>query len=299
MSTLPSATFGINSTPTCTSVHSSSRNSSITGAAGSLTPLVGGEYLGYSSLNAALATGKLDTGATSRPLSSMEHAESWLPAPASPTTTPAIALTAVLNPGYEVRDNSVNSNPIASNSGISIEIKSPFLPERDQAGGMRVSIDQQSIHPFQMDPDQATPCADLDISAPQPQQQAQQMLRKKSSFAEKLRKVFVSKQGPTAGLQSRAQHSQEDIISLSSGDGYSSAIASSSFADQHRGSVSSSSSADTGLGQNSGLRRGSNHTITPLTSPEASPPGSPKLNAIAILPASAPSVNPYQRLELP
>ncbi|CAO3571505.1 unnamed protein product [Mortierella alpina] len=299
MSTLPSATFGINSTPTCTSVHSSSRNSSIAGAAGSLTPLVGRDCLGYSSLNAALVTGKLDTGATSRPLSSMEHAESWLPAPASPTTTPAIALTTVLNPGYEVRDNSINSIPIASNSGISIEIKSPFLPERDQAGGMRVSMDQQSIHPFQMDPDQATPCADLDISAPQPQQQAQQMLRKKSSFAEKLRKVFVSKQGPTSGLQSRTQHSQEDIISLSSGDGYASAMASTSFADQHRGSVSSSSSADTGLGQNSGLRRGSNQTITPLTSPEASPPSSPKLNAIAILPASAPSAVPYQRLELP
>ncbi|KAF9984649.1 hypothetical protein BGZ75_003779 [Mortierella antarctica] len=125
------------------------------------------------------------------------------------------------------------------------------------------------------------------------------MLRKKTSFAEKLRKVFVTKQGPTAGLHSRTQHSQEDIISLSSGDGYISATASTSFADQHRGSVSSSSSADTGLGQNSGLRRGSNQTITPLTSPEASPPGSPKLNAVAILPASVPSAGPYQRLELP
>ncbi|KAF9949042.1 hypothetical protein BGZ72_009092 [Mortierella alpina] len=301
MSTLPSAAFGVNPTPSSTSVHSGSRNSSITGAgaAGSLTPLVGRDYLGYGSLNAALATGKLNVGATSRPLSSMEHAESWLPASASPTSTPATALTAALNPGCEVRDNSINSIPIASNSGISIEIKSPFLPERDQVGGMRVSMDQQSIHPFQMDPDQAISCAELDISAPQPQQQAQQMLRKKTSFAEKLRKVFISKQGLTAGVHSRAQHSQEDIISLSSGDGYTSGIASTSFADQHRGSVSSSSSADTGLGQNSGLRRGSNQTITPLTSPEASPPGSPKLNAIAILPASAPSAVPYQRLELP
>lgn len=164
---------------------------------------------------------------------------------------------------------------------------------------MRVSMDQQSIHPFQMDPDQPTSCAELSISIPQPQQQAQPMLRKKTSFAEKLRKVFVSKQGPTASVQSRAQHSQEDIISLSSGDGYTSALASTSFADQHRGSVSSSSSADTGLGQNSGLRRGSNQTITPLTSPEASPPSSPKLNAVAILPASVPSAVPYQRLELP
>ncbi|KAF9936692.1 hypothetical protein BGZ67_002110 [Mortierella alpina] len=305
MSTLPAAAFGIHATPSCASLHSSSRNSSITGTgvAGSLTPLVGRDYLGYSSLNAALATGKLDAGTTSRPLSSMEYAESWLPAPASATGTPDTALTAVLNPGCEVKDNSIHSIPIASNSGISIEIKSPFLPERDQAGGMRVSMDQQSIHPFQMDPDQATSCAGLDLSAapppPQPQTPAQPMLRKKTSFAEKLRKVFVTKQGPTAGLHSRTQHSQEDIISLSSGDGYISATASTSFADQHRGSVSSSSSADTGLGQNSGFRRGSNQTITPLTSPEASPPGSPKLNAVAILPASVPSAAPYQRLELP
>ncbi|KAF9575867.1 hypothetical protein EC968_001250 [Mortierella alpina] len=300
MPTIPAAAFGSHPTPSCTSVHSNSRNSSITGAGvvGSLTPLVGRDYLGYSSLNAALATGKLDAGVTSRPLSSMEHAESWLPAPASPTST-AVALNAVSNPGYEVRDNSTNSIPIVSNSGISIEIKSPFLPERDQAGGMRVSMDQQSIHPFQMDPDQATSCAEPDLSAPQPQQQAQQMLRKKTSFAEKLRKVFVSKQGPSAGLQSRTQHSQEDIISLSSGDGYTSALASTSFADQHRGSVSSSSSADTGLGQSSGLRRGSNQTITPLTSPEASPPNSPKLNVLTVLPASVPSAVPYQRLELP
>ncbi|KAG0078273.1 bud neck involved protein [Linnemannia elongata] len=161
-------------------------------------------------------------------------------------------------------------------------------------------------------------------SAPQPhlQPQQQHVVRKKTSFAAKLRKVFNNSKAlpPTphdASISttnspiSQHQHemqTQEDIISLISGDdlvgGSSRAATGAGGAttqaeevalmdlqqQQHRGSVSSASSADTTvdvqhrLGNNAFLRRGSNQTETPSTSPEATPCGSPtdisNLNAV-------------------
>ncbi|KAF9140733.1 hypothetical protein BGX30_006080 [Mortierella sp. GBA39] len=277
------------------------------------------------------------------------------------------------------------------------------MPNSDQgtigsAGAGRVSFDQQSIHPFQLDPDLATTTEEvedeLDVemeeregegvtmltngddggqqqhpqwatmttttttpmtiantpvsmalattsssvdaltaeetggaslggnqglppipSAPQPRLQPQQqhVVRKKSSFAAKLRKVFNNSKAlpptpqdasapttnSTVSQHQQEMQMQEDIISLVSGDdlfgGSSRAATGAGGATtqaemvalmdqqqlQHRGSVSSASSVDTAVDvqhrlENSAFqRRGSNQTETPSTSPEATPCGSP------------------------
>ncbi|KAF8947375.1 bud neck involved protein [Haplosporangium gracile] len=158
-------------------------------------------------------------------------------------------------------------------------------------------------------------------SAPQPQQQQQQqVVRKKTSFAAKLRKVFNNSKAlpptpqdastPTANStvsqyqQEQQMQTQEDIIFLAAGDDLVGNRATSAGGvttraemvalmdqqQQHRGSVSSASSIDTTVdvhqrhGNSVFLRRGSHQTETPSTSPEASPCGSPtgmsSLNAI-------------------
>ncbi|KAG0293875.1 hypothetical protein BGZ96_002192 [Linnemannia gamsii] len=147
------------------------------------------------------------------------------------------------------------------------------------------------------------------------QHQQQHVIRKKTSFAAKLRKVFNNSKALPRTPQDAAsstvsqQYQQEDIISLVSGDdlfGSRHAAAAAGGAEgggvtthaqavalmdqqQHRGSVSSASSVDTidvhPHGNNTFLnRRDSNQTETPTTSPEATPCGSPTdmstLNAV-------------------
>ncbi|KAG0320561.1 bud neck involved protein [Linnemannia gamsii] len=138
---------------------------------------------------------------------------------------------------------------------------------------------------------------------PQPQQH---VVRKKTSFAAKLRKVFNNSKAlprtpqdtPAASSTVSQQYQQEDIISLLSSDdlfgirqvatsvggggGVSTHAEAMGLMDQqqHRGSVSSASSVDTidvHPHSNSPFlnRRGSNQTETPSTSPEATPCGSP------------------------
>ncbi|KAG0249591.1 hypothetical protein BG011_009111 [Mortierella polycephala] len=212
----------------------------------------------------------------------------------------------------------------------------PCMQQSDPTKGfetvVRTSMDQRAIHPLQMDPDQTTVPASptspttfashslfllpavLSLSdqtlAPQRdfrllsaeqemqqhQQEQQHVLRKKTSFAAKLRKVFVSKHGPpprdSFGMLASSQQTQEDIMSLTSGDDlrglgleYEETTTSTgalSLTDQHRGSVSSTSSADTGL-CDAEFRRGSAQTDTPLTSPESSPPLSPKSSTCPIM----------------
>ncbi|KAF9902665.1 bud neck involved protein [Linnemannia zychae] len=156
----------------------------------------------------------------------------------------------------------------------------------------------------------------------QQQLQPQQVIRKKTSFAAKLRKVFNNSKSlpPTpqdhtpahsshaasmtntavTSTVSQQEQTQEDIISLVSGDDlygsygtraatHADMVAFMDQQQQHRGSVSSASSADTDVQQhprhhlhhhvNSTFRRGSSQsqsqTDTPSTSPEATPCGSP------------------------
>ncbi|KAF9130498.1 bud neck involved protein [Mortierella sp. 14UC] len=169
----------------------------------------------------------------------------------------------------------------------------------------------------------------------QQQLRPQQVIRKKTSFAAKLRKVFNNSKSLPPNSQdhqhlisahsnhaasmtntavtstvSQQEQTQEDIISLTSGDDlygsgrpatHAEMVAFMDQQQQHRGSVSSASSADTDVQQqqqhphhrlhhhvNSTFRRRSSQsqtqTDTPSTSPEATPCGSPTgqstLNAI-------------------
>lgn len=135
----------------------------------------------------------------------------------------------------------------------------------------RLSSDQQSIHPLQVDSTSDSLTATDDCPSDQqflvPNQAfSEPIVRKKTSFASKLRKVFIAKQaattnsGPTASSKLPVPQQQARRDSTES---------SSMVVDQqHRGSVSSASST------NSAERRGSTQSqssITPSTSPEMSP----------------------------
>ncbi|KAF8926569.1 bud neck involved protein [Dissophora ornata] len=186
-----------------------------------------------------MASGIVGAESTPRPLSSMEYAESWLPA-----VTPATG--------------------------------SPIEPESAKVAVPRVSLDQESIHPFEMDPGHnGNSLSEAIQELPRHQQPP---LHKKTSFAARLRKVFV-KQGPSSSVET-----QEDIISLSSDDDNmaDNHQAGPSLPIQHRGSVSSTSSSDTALGHGE-IRRGSTQTVTPSTSPETSPLCSPTIASTSTL----------------
>ncbi|KAF9434460.1 bud neck involved protein [Entomortierella beljakovae] len=180
-----------------------------------------------------------------------------------------------------------------------------YTSNTDQAGCIkpfgRISTDQQSIHPFELDPDRDTdhtldrehsdkePLSASSTSEenPEREQQKQQglsqpsVIRKKTSLAAKIRNVFANKQGSSKSIET-----QEDIISLSSNEddrvnngGKSKSL---SQGDQHRGSVSSTSSAETAPGHNE-ARRDSNQIVTPITSPDNSPLCSPTIKSVPTL----------------
>ncbi|KAF9194202.1 bud neck involved protein [Haplosporangium sp. Z 767] len=175
----------------------------------------------------------------------------------------------------------------------------------------RISSDQQSVHPLQLDPEPRPSLAacslsptessstlmissastnepwqpassHLEFQQQQQQQQQHYTVRKKTSFASKLRRVF-NKPGGIASAKDHqlmtgnvdmSQQLQvlEDVISMTSRDEGSESFHPGPPMDQHRGSVSSSNSAETmSVGQ------GEVGVITPLTSPEMSPSGSPRL----------------------
>ncbi|CAO3573479.1 unnamed protein product [Mortierella alpina] len=124
------------------------------------------------------------------------------------------------------------------------------------------------------------------------QQASAQKLRKKSTLASKIRKVFnkpiVSASGQNLELADSDMLQQpqalEDIISMSPrDDGASSSMfgqdyVPSSLLKNQRGSVSSTSSADTTMS----AAPGEFAVITPSTSPEMSPAGSPKVRSLSL-----------------
>ncbi|KAG0023211.1 hypothetical protein BGZ82_010806 [Podila clonocystis] len=139
----------------------------------------------------------------------------------------------------------------------------------------RLSSDQQSIHPLQVDeaPTSST-SSSATLTVTESSSSDQQLLvsqafsepvvRKKTSFASKLRKVFIAKQATTTNSAApiapvkAPQQARRDSTESSS----------MVIDQQHRGSVSSASST------NSAERRGSTQSqssITPSTSPEMSP----------------------------
>ncbi|KAG0095268.1 bud neck involved protein [Podila epicladia] len=141
----------------------------------------------------------------------------------------------------------------------------------------RLSSDQQSIHPLQVDEaSTSSTSSSASLTVTEESSSDQQLLvsqafsepvvRKKTSFASKLRKVFIAKQATT--INSTASIASVKAPQQARRD---STESSSMIIDQqHRGSVSSASSA------NSAERRGSTQSqssITPSTSPEMSPVG--------------------------
>ena len=194
-----------------------------------------------------------------------------------------------------------------------VTITSPSFSATTSAVAVaRVSMDQQSIHPFQMDPDpdsiitSATMTGSIDPAVvspldfgssfvleslqpqqrqPQPEQEEGQppvqVIRKKTSFAAKLRKVFVAKQ-PTSsnnnssvnttthspresslGMLADAQQTRENIAMLvSPEDDASSDDMNSDRLQQHRGSDSSVSTVEIPVTRPTLLRRGSAPTLS-------------------------------------
>ncbi|KAF9953234.1 hypothetical protein BGZ72_005583, partial [Mortierella alpina] len=126
------------------------------------------------------------------------------------------------------------------------------------------------------------------------QQTPSQKLRKKSTLASKIRKVFNKPIGSTTGSEQDLEvandevlqqlQALEDIISMSSrDDGGSSSMFSQGFVPgsllkNQRGSVSSTSSADTTMS----AAPGEFGVVTPSTSPEMSPSGSPKVRSFSL-----------------
>ncbi|KAI1311871.1 hypothetical protein EDD11_003309 [Mortierella claussenii] len=317
--------MGIKSTPSCVSLGvvgngtSAAATASVVASGGSQTsllPLVGRDYLSYSSLNATLASGVIVAESTPRPLSSMEYAESWLPT-VTPTTTMATTAQADVVEHKPIPCSSPtddNNDPCMA-LGQHEGTCSGSITTIANATVARLSTDQQSIHPLEFDPeldamlslqqDQPTEGSTVVQTSmnEQPSLQLQRpALRKKTSFAAKLRKVFISKQGCARDLET-----QGDTMSLSSSPndktvGYlqingvlTSASSSKSFvADQHRGSVSSNSSDDTAPGGLHEFRRGSGQTLTPLTSPETSPLSSPTIESCATLTTAIAGVHSHE-----
>ncbi|KAG0342787.1 hypothetical protein BG000_001117 [Podila horticola] len=144
----------------------------------------------------------------------------------------------------------------------------PLLP----ATVTRLSSDQQSIHPLQVDETSTSSSTSLTVAEESSSDQqllvsqafSAPVVRKKTSFASKLRKVFIAKQAttttsavPIAPVKAPQQARRDSTESSSM-----------VIDQQHRGSVSSASST------NSAERRGSTQSqssITPSTSPEMSP----------------------------
>ncbi|GJJ75912.1 hypothetical protein EMPS_08270 [Entomortierella parvispora] len=193
---------------------------------------------------------------------------------------------------------------------------SSFSATTSAAAVARASMDQQSIHPLQMDPDpdsinpSATLTGPIDpaIASPldfgssfvleslqphlgqphqgqhqQEQQQGQrpvQVIRKKTSFAAKLRKVFVAKQSiqsdnnssvttPTyspressLGMLAVAQQTHENVAMLASPGDDAPSDVSSDRLQQHRGSESSVSTVESPVTRPNLLRRGSAPTLS-------------------------------------
>ncbi|KAF9081008.1 hypothetical protein BGX23_001413, partial [Mortierella sp. AD031] len=318
-------------------------------------------------------------------MSSMENFELWSPTsvssitPGSPTTVSRSRYGSVVAIDNNFLPCSAGSGSIiqvtdAHKSDSSNNYSSTMTRSRqnsDQEGGCkpaaavgRLSLDQQSIHPLELDPNLATTTeeeeeeeekpmltgeqeatttmtlalseqqqgdrslepttpifasssmalatstveggaeveassstGDLSASRQQPKGQQQQRLviRKKTSFAAKLRNVFNSKSMASQDTSNQPANvattttfttdstqqtqTQEDIISLMSGDDMFSGKASTvadmvALMDQHRGSVSSASSIDTVVDVLHHANE-SYQTETPSTSPEITPCGSP------------------------
>ncbi|KFH68006.1 hypothetical protein MVEG_06736 [Podila verticillata NRRL 6337] len=247
MSIIPAAIVGIKGTVPFLSSSPSPSDTSLPPTC--LLPLVGREYLGYySSLN-ALVSGKDVTENKPRPLSSMEQAESWLVIHAQAT-----------DEGTSEKTQHVMAT-------------SP-LPETVT----RLSSDQQSIHPLQVDStstSSTSSSASLTAIDDSPSDQqflvsnqafSEPIVRKKTSFASKLRKVFIAKQAVTSNSGSTT--SSKPPVPEQQARCDSTESSSMVIDQQHRGSVSSASST------NSAERRGSTQSqssITPSTSPEMSP----------------------------
>ncbi|KAF9112699.1 hypothetical protein BGX27_002920 [Mortierella sp. AM989] len=284
MSVIPAAIMRIKSTPPCVSLGAVNGP---TAASVSLLPLVGRDYMNYSSLNATLTTGKVSAESTPRPLSSMEYAESWLPTLISTTDTAAEA----------VEEKSCASSSMLTSRGSVEDTYASCINDTDQPGGtktvMRISTDCQSIHPLQLDPNHDTnnfqeqdhsfkelSSASIPLKHGSQKDLQQPVVRKKTSFAARIRNVFISKQSLSKSIET-----QEDIISLSSSSEDDKSMAhnaNSRIGNQHRGSVSSTSSVDTALGHGE-LRRDSVQAVTPLTSPENSPLNSPTIKSTPTL----------------
>ncbi|KAF9997552.1 bud neck involved protein [Entomortierella chlamydospora] len=150
----------------------------------------------------------------------------------------------------------------------------------------RISTDQQSIHPLEFDPNRDVKTFQdhghsFKESAPASTPSGQPVIRKKTSFAERIRNAFTGRRN-----SSKSVEMQEDTVSFpSSGEGDKAKAHLSVNQELHRGSVSSNSSVDdTALGH-SGLRRDSKQTATPLTSPDASPLASPSIKSTPALTA--------------
>ncbi|KAF9174077.1 bud neck involved protein [Mortierella sp. AD011] len=244
MSVVPAAVMGIKST-SCISLGA---GNNATSTSAGLHPLVGRDYMGKV------------TEESSRPLSSMEYAESWLPA---------------LTFSTEAVDEKLWSSFFSKNDADQVSIRVP-----------RTSTDRQSIHPLEMDPNRdVNTFQDHGHSFKEPALASapteQPVIRKKTSFAERIRNAFTGRRS-----SSKSVETQEDTVSLSLSSESDKAKAHLSVNQElHRGSVSSNSSVDdTALGH-SELRRDSKLTATPLTSPDASPPASPSIKPIPTLTA--------------
>ncbi|KAI8361101.1 hypothetical protein B0O80DRAFT_436684 [Mortierella sp. GBAus27b] len=291
---VPADPMVIQSTPPCAST--SVANGAAAGASTSLLPLAGHDYVNYSSLSTTHATSVAVVETTSRPWTSM-HAESWL-STVSPSSSSAHPLCSL--PTEDCPEDNSSSCPMVPR-------------DREQIGCVtvtRISVDQQSIHP--LDPDYIEDCVEPPIPLPkdaiftsassengpclsihlQPQQQL--ALRKKSSFAAKLRKVFVSKQSMSRDCIDTQEAIQPSTRQLDNGTLHVHRLGKSHL-DQHRGSVSSISSSDTAPGHLI-IRRGSNQTVTPSTSPESSPLNSPTIKANSPL-RHSPSFTPLSALD--
>ncbi|KAF9290161.1 bud neck involved protein [Mortierella antarctica] len=139
----------------------------------------------------------------------------------------------------------------------------------------RLSSDQQSIHPLQVDEaSTSSTSSSASLTVTEESSSDQQLLvsqafsepvvRKKTSFASKLRKVFIAKQATTTNSTASVASVKAPQQARRDSTESSSMI----IDQQHRGSVSSASST------NSAERRGSTQSqssITPSTSPEMSP----------------------------
>ncbi|KAF9982717.1 hypothetical protein BGZ75_005810 [Mortierella antarctica] len=278
----------------------------------------------YGSLDAAALEdqGALKSMSTedSRPLSSMEDAEEWSGTTVPTTDTvasgrhpldagqvqlpvvPTLAVTdqigsnkaaAVSNDQQSIHPLQLGPEPrltFASSPLLQINTSLPRIMAHSPASPT-ASVDRwHLVSPLGSPTDaQQSPFVNTTL-----QQAPAQKLRKKSTLASKIRKVFNKPIGSVGGSEQDLEvantdvlqqlQTLEDIISMSTRDDaaslsmFGSGFVPSSLLKNQRGSVSSTSSADTTMS----AAPGEFGIGTPSTSPEMSPSGSPKVRSLSL-----------------